>query len=68
MKAKELRKKDGKELMQMLSEIDRTIMRFKGGGVNWGLFQTLKKNRAVILTVLTEQRKITKPFGKQMVR
>jgi ribosomal protein L29 len=88
MKAKELRKKDEKELMQMLSEIDKTIMRFKagqmmqssqgsggminlptgkGGGVNWGLFQTLKKNRAVILTVLTEQKKIIKPFGKQMV-
>jgi ribosomal protein L29 len=39
----------------------------KGGGVNWGLFQTLKRNKAVILTVLCEQRKKTKPYGKQMV-
>jgi ribosomal protein L29 len=39
----------------------------KGGGVNWGLFQTLKKNKACILTILCEQKKRTKPYGKQMV-
>jgi ribosomal protein L29 len=33
----------------------------KGGGVNWGLFQTLKKNKAIILTVMTEAKKLQKP-------
>ena len=81
MKAKELRKLKTDELMKILSEIDRTIMRFragqnmqgsggminlptggKGGGVNWGLFQTLKKNKAVILTVLTENKSKSKRY------
>ena len=31
LKAKELRKKDEKELLKMMSEIDRIIMRFKAG-------------------------------------
>lgn len=30
------------------------------GGTNWGLFSILKKNKAIILTVLTEQRKASK--------
>jgi ribosomal protein L29 len=34
----------------------------KGGGVNWGLFQTLKKNKAVILTVLTENKSKSKRY------
>lgn len=71
IKAKELRKKSTKELMGMLSETDREIARFRSGtkqvdamitlptgpkgGINFGLFQTLKKNKAIILTVLTEK-------------
>lgn len=70
LKARDLRKKTDKELLSMLSETDREIMRFRTaqhhqglgnpptgphGGVMWGLYQTLKKNKAIILTVLTEK-------------
>ena len=73
LKAKELRRKKPKELMEMLSEIDKQIFKFKGGqyaesdgmiglptgnrsGVNWGLFNRLKRDKATILTVMTENR------------
>jgi ribosomal protein L29 len=78
LKAKELRKLKEDELLKMMSEIDKILMRFRAGqmlqgsqgsggmiglptnekgNVKWGLFQNMKKNKAVILTVLTENRK-----------
>lgn len=79
LKAKDLRKKNDKELLDMMSQIDRELMSFRtaqnfmghgnpptrtGGSVMWGLFQTQKKNKAVILTVLTERRRMVKPHGR----
>lgn len=70
LKAKELRKKTDKELFSMLSEIDKELGRWRSwqhnqnvqgrpssdkGQVRFGLFQTMKKNKAIILTVLTEK-------------
>lgn len=67
IKAKDLRKKQPKELISMLSNIDMEIATFRGKAAigeplkdNVGVFQNLKRNKAVILTVLTEQRRIQK--------
>lgn len=67
LKAKELRQKQPKELISMLSNIDIEISKFQGerhreGSTikNPGMFNQLKKNRAIILTVLTENRRIQK--------
>ena len=75
LKARELRQLPMQKLQEMLSEIDRELMKFRAaqhmeggmammaglptgpnGGTNYGLFQTLKKNKAIILTVMTENR------------
>jgi ribosomal protein L29 len=73
-KAKELRKLKEKELLEIMSKIDRNMALWRGvksmggdamaklptgstGGVRWGLFNNMRKNRAIILTVLTENRK-----------
>jgi len=64
LKAKELRKKKPKELIQMMSEIDKELAVFRGqqhletGDTlkDPGKFQNLKKNKAIILTVLTENK------------
>ena len=71
LKAKELRKMKQSELMNLLSETDKQIGYFMAGqhaeqdgmiklpmgkiGVNWGLFNRLKRDRARILTVMTEK-------------
>ncbi len=62
IKARELRQRSNKELIDMLSDIDIQIAKFRGiqhqeGGVikQVGMFQTLKRNKAIILTVLTEK-------------
>ena len=74
VRAKELRKMKTDELISMLSDTDKEIMKFRavarsGGegiislptgrkqGIKWGVYQTLKKNRAIILTVMTENKK-----------
>jgi len=72
LKAKELRKLKEKELLEMLSDVDKLIARYRcasrgwgiqlpptktGRGTNWGLAKVLKGNKAKILTVLTEMRR-----------
>lgn len=74
LKAKELRKKTNESLMEMISEIDKQLMRFRASqnsendgmiqlptigaqakNVNWGLFGRLKRDKAILLTVLCER-------------
>lgn len=68
MRAKDLRKLSREELEKRLKDINLEIMKFRArskgwavrvpksrtGGINWGVFKQLKKEKARILTVLNE--------------
>lgn len=71
LKAKELRKKSIEELLKTLYDMNREISRWKAGQsiggiggnlpstargtIRWGLFRTLKRDKATILMILNER-------------